>query len=72
MAQTHRQTDGHGDSMTNSAQWGRVGEKALIKLFELDLISRIFDMEFPFRHVLNFFLEAEIFYFLQYFAGRPK
>ena len=30
MAQTHRQTepqtDGHGDSMTNSAQWGRVGE----------------------------------------------
>ena len=27
----HRQTDkhthGHGDSMTNSAQWGRVGEK---------------------------------------------
>ena len=21
------QTDGHGDSMTNSAQWGRVGEK---------------------------------------------
>ena len=31
MAQTDRQTepqtDGHGDSMTNSAQWGRVGEK---------------------------------------------
>ena len=26
MAQTDRQTDGHGDSMTNSAQWGRVGE----------------------------------------------
>ena len=24
--QNHRQTDGHGDSMTNSAQWGRVGE----------------------------------------------
>ena len=22
----HRHTDGHGDSMTNSAQWGRVGE----------------------------------------------
>ena len=22
-----RHTDGHGDSMTNSAQWGRVGEK---------------------------------------------
>ena len=22
----HRTTDGHGDSMTNSAQWGRVGE----------------------------------------------
>ena len=30
MAQTDTQkdtqTDGHGDSMTNSAQWGRVGE----------------------------------------------
>ena len=26
MAQTDRHTDGHGDSMTNSAQWGRVGE----------------------------------------------
>ena len=30
MAQTHRHThphtNGHGDSMTNSAQWGRVGE----------------------------------------------
>ena len=24
--QTDRQTHGHGDSMTNSAQWGRVGE----------------------------------------------
>ena len=23
------QTDGHGDSMTNSAQWGRVGEKTV-------------------------------------------
>ena len=27
MAQTDRHTDGHGNSMTNSAQWGRVGEK---------------------------------------------
>ena len=24
--QTDTQTDRHGDSMTNSAQWGRVGE----------------------------------------------
>ena len=24
--QTDRHTHGHGDSMTNSAQWGRVGE----------------------------------------------
>ena len=28
MAQTETQTDGHGDSMTNSAQWGRFGEKS--------------------------------------------
>ena len=27
--QTHRHTDGHGDSMTNSAQWGQVGENLL-------------------------------------------
>ena len=27
-ADTH--TDGHGDSMTNSAQWGRVGENFCI------------------------------------------
>ena len=26
MAQTHRHNHGHCDSMTNSAQWGRVGE----------------------------------------------
>ena len=27
----HRHTDGHGDSMTNSAQWGRVGENTHTK-----------------------------------------
>ena len=27
MAQTHTQTDGHGDLLTNSAQWGGAGEK---------------------------------------------
>ena len=27
MAQTNRQTNGHGDSMTESAQWGRFSEK---------------------------------------------
>ena len=26
MAQTYRHSHGHGDSMTNSAQWGRFGE----------------------------------------------
>ena len=25
--ETHRQTEGHGDSMTESAQWGRFSEK---------------------------------------------
>ena len=29
IAQTDRQTDGHGDSMTNSAQLGRVGENQI-------------------------------------------
>ena len=29
MAQTHISTDGHGNSKTNSAQWGQVGEKSV-------------------------------------------
>ena len=28
--QTDKQTSGHGDSMTNSAQWGRVGENTFV------------------------------------------
>ena len=30
MAQNHRQTDGHGDSVTESAQWGQFSENHLI------------------------------------------
>ena len=37
-AHTHRHTDGHGNSMTNFAQWGRLGEKKLLcKLGRLGL-----------------------------------
>ena len=33
--QTDRQTNGHGDSMTNSAQWGQVSEeKKVNSLFQ--------------------------------------
>ena len=32
MKQTDTQTHGHGDSMTNSAQWGQVGENLDYKL----------------------------------------
>ena len=31
--QTYRQTHGHGDLLTNSAQWGRVGENYKMKKF---------------------------------------
>ena len=31
MAQTDRQTDGHGGSTTESAQWGRFSEKVISK-----------------------------------------
>ena len=31
MAQTDRHLHGHGDSMTNSAQWGRVGENVVTR-----------------------------------------
>ena len=37
--QTDTQTDGHGDSMTNSAQWGRVGENAIMLVFQFMEIS---------------------------------
>ena len=30
--QTHTHTDGHGDSMTESAQWGRFSENATQKI----------------------------------------
>ena len=40
MAQTDTQTHGHGDSMTNSAQWGRVGENACSWESFLDLVDK--------------------------------
>ena len=45
MAQTHRHNHGHGDSVTNSAQWGRVGEnphessKSFVGLLTWQLLS---------------------------------
>ena len=36
--QTEPHTHGHGDSMTNSAQWGRVGENHMICIFAVILI----------------------------------
>ena len=49
MAQTDRHTDtqtktqtvGHGDSMTNSAQWGRVGENSIttVKKVLLNIVN---------------------------------
>ena len=45
MAQTDRhtdtQTDGHGDSMTNSAQRGRVGENPVLKILFLNFMPQI-------------------------------
>ena len=32
---TDKQTDGYGDSKTNSTQWGRVGEKNKLKQLHL-------------------------------------
>ena len=47
MAQTHRHTHGHGDSMTHSAQWGRVGENQ----FELIFYVRLSE-----TYTFNFFI----------------
>ena len=42
---TDTQTDGHGDSMTNSAQWGQVGEKlcntTTIKIIQTTIVGAI-------------------------------
>ena len=35
----HRQTDGHGDSMTESARWGRLSENSMISLEDKVLYS---------------------------------
>ena len=46
MAQTDRQTDEHGNSMTNSAQWGRVGENGLMHAespFKKSLFRMVWD-----------------------------
>ena len=40
--QTNRQTDGHGDSMTNSAQRGRVGENFLTDLYIKQMVLLVF------------------------------
>ena len=40
MAQTHKQTHGHGDSMTNSAQRVRVGEKNTFLLTPKPLVLK--------------------------------
>ena len=36
MAQTNRQTSGHCDSMTESAQWGRYNIKASFQMVYMD------------------------------------
>ena len=40
MAQTKPQTDGHGDSMTNSVQWGRDDENKNA-VTEMDTIKKL-------------------------------
>ena len=51
---TDRQTHGHGDSMTNLAQWGQVGEKviALSTLGQLGVIITILRLNSP---ILDYF-----------------
>ena len=39
---TDRHTDGHGDSMTNSAQWGRVGENVILSVLLFASVERFF------------------------------
>ena len=36
MAHTDKQTNGHGDFMTNSAQWGQVGENLVVKFRNIE------------------------------------
>ena len=57
--QTSRQTDGHGDSMTKSAQWGRFSENIIGKLpvvktwFRFEIKEKIRGKE---KEKHNFFL----------------
>ena len=44
MAQTHKQTDGHGDSMTESAQWGRFSDN-YIRTYKLYMVVLLIEYE---------------------------
>ena len=52
MGQTDRQTDGHGNSMTNSAQRGRVGENVYSLMW---MIRRLKALDATRHHLLNVF-----------------
>ena len=49
MAQTDTHNHGHGDSMTNSAQWGRVGENAILLVLPIEEISLRPELSSPAR-----------------------
>ena len=54
MAQTHTHTDGHGDSMTNSVQRGRVGENC--PKICVQEVKKNFNSVINFRRVTHFWL----------------
>ena len=56
--QTDTQTDGHGDSMTNSAQWGRVGENYSVGsiIFQQDVVK----MQLKLWRLASYKMDVEI------------
>ena len=56
MAQTHTHTYRHGDSMTNSAQWGRVGENENNINYNHILNGTVLEQ----RNAINYIVENQI------------
>ena len=54
MAQTNRQTDGHGDSMTELAQWGRFREKSQKLQKKYSAITKINQTKFKNSKHINY------------------
>ena len=66
MAKTNIQTDGHGDSTTESAQWGRFSEKHQVNM----LGKQIFSLKGLYLHLIYKVHLKAVFLCVKYYANQ--